>query len=77
MDVAYVCEVMWRLDERLSMTNGSTIQTSFQYAIIANKKGFISDDRGVQPPTSQRLYSVQQLTLILLLLLLYVILNTV
>ena len=69
MDVSYVCVVMWRLDERLSMTDESTIQTCFQHAIIADKKGFISNDRGVQPPISQRLFSVQQLTLILLLLL--------
>ena len=45
MDVSYVCVVMWRLGERLSMTDGSTMQTSFQYA-IADKKGFIASDRG-------------------------------
>ena len=45
LDVSYVCVVMWQLGERLSMTDGSTMQTSFQYD-IAHKKGFISSDRG-------------------------------
>ena len=45
LGASYVCVVMWRLGERLSMTDGSTRQTSFQYA-IADKKGFIASDRG-------------------------------
>ena len=54
-----ICGVMCRLGERVSMTDGSTMQTSFQCA-IADKKGFlsISSDRGggglsmhVQPTT--------------------------
>ena len=45
LGASYVCVVMWRLGERLSMTDGSTMQTSFQYA-IADKKGFIASDRG-------------------------------
>ena len=45
MDVSYVCVIMWRLGERLSMTDGSAMQTYFQYT-IADKKGFISSDRG-------------------------------
>ena len=60
LDVSHViCGVMCRLGERVSMTDGSTMQTSFQCA-IADKKGFlsISSDRGggglsmhVQPTT--------------------------